>query len=67
MQKHILLKNATRRKYTEVPKVPKKASYDEKQGVWKIGNEPIVARNNFRNSRTTKKCDQETGEDQKGE
>ncbi len=67
MKKHILLQNATRRKYDEAPELPKGATYDERQGFWKIGNKPIVLIDDFRNSRTSKKCDQETGEDQKGE
>ena len=68
MTDHVLLKHATRRPFREFPELPEGAAYDTSAGVWMLDGEPLV-----RSVRpggpfqSTKKCDQETGEDQKGE
>ena len=42
--------------------------YDAQKGYWIVGEAPLVATEEFLSNRhSTKKCDQETGEDQKGE
>ena len=66
MAAHILLKKATRRPYTDEPEMPEEARYDRKNGVWMINDEPMVHSPHYP-EKATKKCDQETGEDQKGE
>ena len=67
MSSHVLLSNATRRPYQEAPELPEGAVYDPTQGVWTIHGEPMVLSDEFVERGATKKCDQETGEDQKGE
>jgi hypothetical protein len=68
MNSHILVSMATRRPYKEKPQIPENAAYDLASGFWTIGGEPLVSSNNFHEiTRVSKKCDQETGEDQKGE
>ena len=66
MTEHVLLTYATRRPYHATPVVPDGACYDPIRGYWINGDEPLVAAEEF-GERVTKKCDQETGEDQKGE
>ncbi len=67
MPKHVLLKRATRRRYTEAPRLPSDAIYDSKAGYWKQAGAAMVRTREFAYSRVSKKCDLETGEDQKGE
>jgi len=65
-RRHILLANATRRPYREIPELPDGSAYDETSGLWRLSNgEVLVGDAAF--GPGTKKCDQETGEDQKGE
>jgi len=66
MSNHILLIKATRRPYNEEPLMPEKAIYNPNKGMWMIGDEPLVSSVDYP-ALVTKKCDQETGEDQKGE
>jgi hypothetical protein len=66
MLPHILLTKAIRRPYNDEPEMPAKAIYNPVKGMWTIDGEPMVRTTNY-SERTTKKCDQETGEDQKGE
>jgi len=66
MSNHILLTKATRRPYNDEPVMLGKATYNPGKGMWMIGDEPLVSSVNYP-ERATKKCDQETGEDQKGE
>ena len=66
MPAHILLSYATRRPYKLIPEMPEDAKYDPSTGFWVINDEPLVGSDLF-GLETTKKCDQETGEDQKGE
>ncbi len=63
---HILLQRATRRPYREVPELPPLARYDAVLGHWMLDDAPLVNSREF-GPNVTKKCDQETGEDQKGQ
>lgn len=67
MKKHLLLTYATRRKYAEVPNLPAEATYDTRLGYWCLQGLPLVKTQGFISHSASKKCDQETGEDQKGE
>ena len=68
MAQHVLLKHATRRPYRDTPKLPEGATYDPMLGFWMLNGEPLVRSTQFGGGRSvTKKCDHETGEDQKGE
>ena len=67
MHKHPLIEHATRRPYTDTPKMPKEATYDRVSGYWLYEGGPLVENAQFAGQYGTKKCDQETGEDQKGE
>lgn len=67
MSQHILITFATRRPYRQVPAVPEGACYDPAKGYWLVGNAPLVTADAFAGGPVTKKCDHETGEDQKGE
>ena len=64
---HILLSRATRRPYSAQPEMPLGARYDDARGCWMDGDRPLIEAADGRIVPTTKKCDQETGEDQKGE
>jgi hypothetical protein len=67
-QKHILLAFATRRPYRLIPDLPEDAKYDHIRGYWVVDGGSLLARSSDGVViPTTKKCDQETGEDQKGE
>ena len=65
MADHILLTYATRRPYSSIPPLPEGATYDTARGYWVDGHGPLVDEDE--SPQVTKKCDQETGEDQKGE
>lgn len=67
MAQHALLTHATRRPYSAVPNLPEGAFYDPAKGYWILRESPLVQSPEFLANRTSKKCDQETGEDQKGE
>jgi len=67
MEEHVLLKHSTRRRYAEVPKLPEEATYDTRLGYWQLGGMALVRTRQFIDHSVSKKCDQETGEDQKGE
>lgn len=67
MSEHLLVKHSTRKKYSEIPELPKGAEYDTERGYWTIAGGPLVLSDEFINDPVSKKCDQETGEDQKGE
>ena len=56
---------ATRRPYDTTPALPDGTRYDAVQGYWTKDGVALVIAGEF--EQTTKKCDQETGEDQKGE
>ena len=67
MVEHLLVKLSTRRLYLEVPDLPDNAVYDRNCGYWVTGDKPLVHTSSFIDKQDSKKCDQETGEDQKGE
>ena len=68
MKDHVLLTNATRRPYKEIPDLPAGINYDSSNGYWVKDGKPLATSKEFLEGRsTTKKCDQETGEDLKGE
>lgn len=66
IEDHVLLTNATKRPFTETPEMPMGSEYDHEAGLWMLNGSPLVAHDEF-DRLQTKKCDQETGEDQKGE
>jgi hypothetical protein len=67
MSEHLLVTLSTRRKYSEIPDLPRDAKYDRGHGYWSVSGGPLVYDTQFVDKRVSKKCDQETGEDQKGE
>ena len=67
MTESLLLRFSTRRKYSETPTLPAAARYSRKQGYWLLNGKPLVTTEAFLRKQGTKKCDQETGEDMKGE
>ena len=68
MAKHILMTYATRRPYRVAPAMPEQAQYDPVDGYWRRNGNPLITSDEFlENGAPTKKADQETGEDQKGE
>ncbi len=67
VRQHILLTNATRRPYRETVELPEGSVYDDASGLWRLEDGTILVRDMAFAPRQTKKCDQETGEDQKGE
>jgi hypothetical protein len=68
MAEHILVTYATRRPYRTIPAVPDGARYDPARGYWLKDSTPLVTTDEFaKGGPMTKKCDQETSEDQKGE
>ena len=65
---HLLMQLATRKPYRVVPEMPDSARYDARAGYWTIAGEPVAAPGGTATpALCTKKCDQETGEDLKGE
>ena len=65
---HFILENAHRYDDPAVPPTPSNADFDDRDGYWKerqTGN-PLISNDGFQNQ-ASKKCDRETGEDQKGE
>jgi len=70
MAKHVLVRRAYVYPERRQPKAPEGCRYKEEVGAWFIGdtNEALVASKKPNKPRpTTKKCDVETGEDNKGE
>lgn len=62
------MKLAIRRPYTSIPEMDKSVEYNPEKGYWMTNQTPLVLSEEYRNGgQNTKKCDQETGEDQKGE
>jgi len=64
---HPLVALSKRSEYRNVPELPNQATYDHVAGVWMLGGDVLVRTYEFMASRVSKKADQETGEDQKGE
>ena len=68
MAAHILMTSATRRPYRDAPTLKARVRYDSARGYWLKGNTPLVVTEEFlAGEYGSKKSDQETGEDQKGE
>ena len=68
MNKHILIEKAY--VYDEIKDVdrPKNCYYDRENGFWRCENDDaIMMMSDTPQKPSTKKCDIETGEDQKGE
>ncbi|HEC0560584.1 TPA: hypothetical protein R1R74_005538, partial [Klebsiella pneumoniae] len=53
--------------FSNKPEMPEGAVYNKAKGYWIRNGEPLVSYNSEYGTRATKKCDVETGEDQKGE
>jgi len=64
---HVLLTLSKRSAYRDSPKLPDGATYNHMTGVWMLNGDVLVRTNEFLASRVSKKRDQETGEDEKGE
>jgi len=64
-KEHVLLSNSTRKPYKDIPDIPEESTYDPILGYWKLKENPLIRSSEF--VLASKKCDQETGEDQKGE
>lgn len=68
MTPHVLMTYADRRPYRATPALPAGAQYDSVKGYWTLSGTPLVSSPDFSAAGyITKKCDQETGEDLKGE
>lgn len=67
MSQHILLQYATRKPYKSIPEMPEGAIFDTSKGYWVKDNTCLITPTSDYGKQATKKCDQETGEDQKGE
>jgi hypothetical protein len=68
MAEHVLMTYATQRPYRATPAMPEDARYDPVKGYWLVNDTPLLTTQEFpEGGRVSKKCDQETGEDQKGE
>lgn len=67
MPEHILITKATRCLYRTAPTMPDRAEYDPARGYWLKDDKPLVTTVEFAEGMETKKADQETGEDMKGE
>jgi len=65
MSEHILLTLAKKRPFSASPSMPADAYFDQALGRWLVAGGFYV--DGYQTGPTTKKCDQETGEDQKGE
>ncbi len=68
MKDHILIEKAFRYPTSLAEPVPSNSTYQHKQGYWTINSTgtPLMQSEDARPSQS-KKCDIETGEDQKGE
>ena len=68
MTEHVLMTYAVRKPYGRTGVVPEDAEYDATKGYWVKAGIPLVNSREFTEAGwLTKKHDQETGEDQKGE
>jgi hypothetical protein len=67
MADHVLLELAVRTPHKEVPDLPEGAHYDVHSGFWVLNGRPLVVECPIFSGPVTKKADQETGEDRKGE
>ena len=67
MSNHLLVKLSTRKPFSIVPTMPEESHFDHVRGVWLNGDEELISYESKFGTQVTKKCDVETGEDQKGE
>ena len=68
MKDHIILEKATKYNVPDQPPVPDDCTYNEKKGFWVDNSSNIAMMKTEKPQKpTSKKCDIETGEDQKGE
>ncbi len=67
LQNHLLIQLAKRKPFLQTPEMPEGSAFDHKRGIWMYENEPLVSHKSKFGTQATKKCDMETGEDQKGE
>lgn len=67
MPQHVLIKLATKKPFSEQPEMPDGAFYDNVKGYWIKAKKSLVSYHSEYGTMVTKKCDVETGEDQKGE
>lgn len=67
MTEHILIQHAKRKPFSSTPEMPVGSIFDRKKGYWIRDGEKLVTQDSDYGQQVTKKCDQETGEDQKGE
>lgn len=65
---HFILEKAHRYDDPTTPPIPHNADYDNQSGFWRDreSGDVLISNDGFQNQ-STKKCDRETGEDQKGE
>lgn len=68
MKEHILLEKAYVYENISAELTPTGCSYDRYSGLWRIDSTgDVMMVGNYAQKPQTKKCDVETGEDQKGE
>ena len=67
MEQHILIEHTTRKPYSSSPTLPQEAVFNTAKGYWMSEGRPLFSLESKCGTWATKKCDQETGEDQKGE
>lgn len=68
MKQHILLEKTFVYNNPTHKLAPEGCSYDRKSGLWRVdGTGEVMMISDFAQRPETKKCDVETGEDQKGE
>jgi len=68
MKEHILLEKAYRYPVPIIEPIPKDCTFQEKQGYWvKDSTGEVMMLSDDPRQHQSKKCDRETGEDQKGE
>ena len=67
MTEHILIQHAKRKPFSITPDMPAGSTFDQKKGYWVKDGKKLVTQDSKYGSTVSKKCDQETGEDQKGE
>ncbi|MEI8662997.1 hypothetical protein [Xenorhabdus bovienii] len=66
-KEHVLIQFSTKRPFSNKPEMPEGAIYNQAKGYWMKNEKPLVSYDSEYGTRATKKCDVETGEDQKGE
>lgn len=68
LKQHVLLEKAFIYANVDRKLTPEGCSYDRKAGLWRLNHTgEVMMTSHFAKKPATKKCDVETGEDQKGE